>query len=234
MGRKKYFYLKGVNGVEEILRIYGGFVDVIPDTEDDQENTDNNVSDIRKSIEVLSNLKDEDGRSYPMSTTEECWWCRQYYDHHPIGCPLRLVNSFSQREISLAKEYFRRNNIKTDIYYYFECEGLFCSFSCVKAYILEHQYSALYHNSGMLLEILFVMVNGPGGTIPVAPDWRALKKGIITPEMYALHGIEDDETRIKYTYRPIPTLGKPLLYVSSAYVRSVKEERIRKRKQQNQ
>lgn len=66
----------------------------------------------------------------------KCWWCTLNIEHKLIGCPI----------------YVHHNKKETE----YVTEGLFCSFECVKAYILSKKDDALYKNS---LVFLSHMVN---------------------------------------------------------------------------
>lgn len=62
-----------------------------------------------------------------------CWWCCHEFDVYPISCP----------------EYFSQKN---EI---FTVKGIFCSFNCVKAYMLDKNSKNLY-----LVSYLFKKIKG--------------------------------------------------------------------------
>ena len=86
-----------------------------------------------------------------------CWNCRHSIpsEWNPVGIPLK----------------YRSDNNS------FECEGVFCSFNCISAYLQEHvEYR--YKDSTVLLSMLYRMVfnvNRKTTDIVPAPSWKLLK-----------------------------------------------------------
>jgi len=99
-----------------------------------------------------------------------CWYCRHTIpsDWHPLGIPIK---------------HRVEQSIDT-----FECEGVFCSFNCVVAYLQEHaEYR--YKDSSVILLMLFRKVmqhHKPLNTIVPSPSWKLLKEygGHLTVEEY--------------------------------------------------
>ena len=130
-----------------------------------------------------------DVERYPTSTNLPCWWCRNKFANSQLGCPLKcLVTDGS------CKIYF--------------CEGLFCSFPCVKSYITSLDFSKgsslKYKNSIGLLSDIYLTIKGTNPIfqekgITNAPDWRLLKEygGHLNIEEY-----RETFNRLEYTITP--------------------------------
>ncbi|ALX27529.1 putative zinc finger/DNA-binding protein [Golden Marseillevirus] len=126
----------------------------------------------------------------PVRTDIPCFWCREQFDTSPIGLPIAFVRHrddgvFAER----MTEFLRYHNLPTDQgNEYFETEGVFCSLSCCKAYILDEmpKNREWYRKSSMLLTILQKKLEGVVKNIDPAPSWKLLKKwgGQLTPEEF--------------------------------------------------
>ena len=96
---------------------------------------------------------DKNGKRYPKKTRIKCWHCRHKFDSRPIGCPFR---------------YKRRGNA-------YDCEGIFCSFSCSKAYGISANRE-LFRFSGTYLLKMRKAMTGENFSTPLiaAPHWCRL------------------------------------------------------------
>lgn len=94
----------------------------------------------------------------PPSTTKLCWWDRHSFQNRPIGCPLR---------------YYKKED--KEIY---ETEGIFCSFSCCKSYIIDRNSNVKYKDSLSILSSLFMILSQDKShyILPSAPSWKLLKE----------------------------------------------------------
>lgn len=135
-----------------------------------------------------------------------CYWCRHSFSTPAIGCPIEYVSSkvvkkyhseVSKDDYSI-KENVTRN--KRDILQnidlfstknkasitlvtndYYVTDGIFCSFNCCKAFILDNKHNNIYEHSNMLLLKLYRDMN-PEATktsiirINPAPSWRMLQE----------------------------------------------------------
>lgn len=123
-----------------------------------------------------------------------CFWCRNPFDTHPIGCPIKYVASQAQKtyhsHISCdtytikeditskrRKEMDNTDQLFLKIGEYYETDGVFCSFNCCKAWINDNKHNRLYDFSNVLL---MKMYNSIMGTkiliISPAPHWRTLEQ----------------------------------------------------------
>lgn len=130
-----------------------------------------------------------------------CFWCRHSFDTKPIGCPIKYVSNraiksyFSQlsKEIYTIKEPLSKSSqntlesitpdipndtqIKIAVNNYYVTDGIFCSFNCCKAYILDNKNNSLYSLSQILLNKLYCELTGlKTFSIDAAPHWRMLNE----------------------------------------------------------
>lgn len=147
---------------------------------------------------VLTMIDFERGRDVTVCDKYNCFWDRHPFDSIPIGCPLKYVSSTVTKKYhsEISKDiYTIRENITTtkalaiedknmtvDSNPYYETDGVFCSFNCAKAFVLENKHNKLYDNSMVLLYKMCNEMNGTTGVIfDAAPSWRLLREygGII-------------------------------------------------------
>ena len=160
----------------------------------------------------------------PRYTSKPCWWCRNKFSHHPIGCPVRYN---TQKEKGIYKdrveERFTELNLPLeDGNDFFETEGLFCTFPCVKAYIIDQisrTGSPKYKKSLTLLTLLYLKLTGEVSSIPVAGTWKLTMDwgGHMTPQEYrASSGMLE--------YKETVNTRRPYMFCSSNWIR---EKRVK-------
>lgn len=179
----------------------------------------------------------------PGTTQKPCWWCRHKFNTRPIGCPLKYnTHKTSGVEKERFEEKLKAANLETSTNDFFETEGMFCSFPCCKAFILDQKGSVKYKESLTLLSILFSILfstdkhpvgifslgrtkkktltikNHPEDVneeldFPAAPSWRLLKD-------YGGHlTIEEFRSTFgKLEYDLTVNTRRPYMYSSSQYV----------------
>lgn len=87
----------------------------------------------------------------PQYTNTCCWWDRHTFATHPLGLPVSR---------------------KGDA---FETDGVFCSFGCMKAYLLENIKNIRYKNSMTLILVLYkLLFQRDIETITPSPHWKLL------------------------------------------------------------
>jgi hypothetical protein len=97
-----------------------------------------------------------------------CWYCRHNIpsDWHPLGIPIKFCKEQNA----------------------FDCDGIFCSFNCIVAYLQEHnQYR--YKDSTVLLLMMYRHIfqkHRDITKITPSPSWKLLKEygGHLTIEEY--------------------------------------------------
>jgi hypothetical protein len=150
----------------------------------------------------------------PSRVDLKCFWCRNYFNWHPLSCPIKYNCSqvektyFSditkdkytiKENISKDKKtYFNnliqqnKNDVEKNTFNiidkdYFETDGIFCSFNCCLAFINENKNNSSYKHSKNLLKKIYYDIFGvyPNNLTP-APSWRLLKEygGIYTIEEF--------------------------------------------------
>ena len=123
-----------------------------------------------------------------------CFWCRHPFNTLPIGCPInyiptqvekkydsrisRNVYTIKQNITSKHREQIKNTeNINLVMGEYYETDGVFCSFNCCQAWIIENKHNRLYDNSTMLLIKLYnTIMNTKILVISPAPHWRNLEQ----------------------------------------------------------
>jgi hypothetical protein len=133
---------------------------------------------------------------FPLKTHVKCFWCRNNFDTHPIGCPIKFINSLIEKQYTsniTKDEYYMKENVtKTKISKinnsdlsiqievseknYYLVDGIFCSFNCVLAFIKENNTNVLYKESLYLLKCLYNSLYQENiKKLTPAPHWRLLK-----------------------------------------------------------
>jgi hypothetical protein len=163
-------------------------------------------------------MYDLHGSSLPMSTSKKCHNCHHGFKSSPIGLPLRYVVPKTKEEIDKARERFRSMNVTSETFEYFETEGYYCSFPCVKNAILEKD-SVKYRSSLSLLNLLYYKMYGKETLIPRAPGFEMLNEygGYMNIEEFrGSFGVLD--------LRELPNLRRPFMFSSSSYILEKKQQ----------
>jgi hypothetical protein len=159
-------------------------------------------------IDVLNN------GPLPSSTSKPCWWCRHSFGTRPIGCPTHYYPCTTAGvDTARVKEKLEDAGLPIDTLDFFETDGMFCSFPCVKAFILDNGNKAKYKNSAGLLTLLFKLVHGMYMPIPRAGPWTTLKVygGHLTiVEFRAAFG--------KLAYEETNGSRRPYMFASARYI----------------
>lgn len=153
----------------------------------------------------------------PIRTDKPCFWCREPFSESPIGIPMRFHKDrksgvYAER----MKTHFKQYNLPTDYgNEYFETDGIFCSFGCCKAFVLDAlpREFAKYRKSLGLLTLLHEKLTGSLEKIEPAPSWRLLKKwgGKLTIEEFrANYGLK--------RYEITSNTKRPYMYCTGRYV----------------
>jgi len=154
---------------------------------------------------VMTMVSTNNGQSLPDRTDIHCYWCKHQFETSPLGCPIStqepsyvivsnsaIYDKTSYRTRTLP-EYERKAMISTRAFdelidngneviihgsnKKFVTDGVFCSFNCVKAYIMDNHNDRMYEYSNHLLNLLYKYCTGSyyNGRIIPAPSWRLLK-----------------------------------------------------------
>lgn len=172
----------------------------------------------KEKIKLWVNMYDiSQNEVLPRYTNKPCWWCRSTFSYHPIGCPIKY-NSNNVSELKkkrISKKLSDANLTIEEGIDYFETEGVFCTFPCVKAYILDKlSKSGLinYKKSLALLSQLYTKLTGEIRIMPTASSWKMLIEygGHLTPEEFRA------STGVLH-YTETVNIKRPLMYCSSMY-----------------
>ena len=154
---------------------------------------------------------DLQGGALPMSTSKKCHNCHHGFKTAPLGLPLKYIVPKTREDIDRVKEKFRAMNINSDSLEYFETEGYYCSFPCVKNMILEKK-DVKYKNSLTLLHLLYYKLFGVMTSIPRSPSYKLLNE-------YGGH-MSIDEFRGSFgalELTQLPNLRRPFMFSTSSY-----------------
>lgn len=165
-----------------------------------------------------------DNGPLPRYSSKPCWWCRNKFSYHPLGCPVRYNN---HKNKGLDKERIEERIAELNISLengndFFETEGIFCTFPCVKAYILDQiskTKSPKYKKSLTLLTLLYLKLVGNVTTIPTAGSWKLTTDwgGHMTPNEF-----RSSTGLLEYT--ETVNTRRPYMFCSSTLVR---EKRVK-------
>lgn len=130
----------------------------------------------------------------PKSTDLKCFHCHHSFDTIPIGCPLEFKNSkiYKNYYSEITKNnYILQESISKDNYIqedgnlfqtetenlnYYLVDGIFCSFNCCKAYILQNKKKERYIQSETLLNKIYMdLFDTDEFEIVPSPDFRILE-----------------------------------------------------------
>lgn len=189
-------------------------------------------------------------QSLPATTGMHCFWCRHSFHTQPIGCPIRYdahryVKTY-ESEITRDNYTLRENisdhqltSLKTDVDIskmsplkqqmyvqprnYYITDGVFCSFNCTLAFILDNKSNPLYVFSLNLLMKMYhdmfpSMTNS--NLLEPAPSWRLLKTygGHMTIEEFRKNFYRVEYQDIDNVLVPFPN-AKPMGMVFEKQIR---------------
>jgi hypothetical protein len=153
-------------------------------------------------------------------TNKPCKNCHHTYETHPIGCPIKYV-PHNTNDIMRAKieNFLKSNNIACESTDYFEVEHMFCSFPCVKSYIIyklsTNPSSYKYTNALTYLTLLYKRLFSlkTAVSIPCAHD-------IDTLQAYGGHLsiAEYRDTVGILQFDRLTNAKRPLMFASLSYI----------------
>ena len=198
MTKKKTFILKNINYVD-IISKYSLSDNTQQDDNDDEITMikDLTLSTSKKVYSFMDESKQTHNCTVTMltsnkkdicnTTNTKCFWCKNHFSHNPIGCPLRYIpievykkyhsyitnDSYNiiektHKSSDLLEDYVIKDNN------YYETDGIFCSFNCCHAFILDNKKNHIYKDSLMLLTKIYHDLFKSNFTITPAPHWRNL------------------------------------------------------------
>lgn len=161
-----------------------------------------------------------------------CFWCRHPFHHKPIGCPVRYdahrLTKTYQSEITKDVYRLRENITPTQASSiqmvsddrvqmsctarnYLVTDGVFCSFNCAYAFVLDNQQNPLYLFSKNLLCNMYAqsLQTAPGKMVPPlqpAASWRLLKAygGHMTIDEFRRNFTKAEYENLEHVLTPAP------------------------------
>jgi hypothetical protein len=151
-----------------------------------------------------------------------CFWDRHPFTTTPLACPIKYVPNVVSRtyfsEITKDKFTVKESvyadqkvdgsiSVTTEKNDYYETDGIFCSFNCMYAFILENKKNPIYSESEYLFtrflhDVLKMTKINPAG------HWRLLEEygGTLTIEEFRL-AFSKIEYENKGIYKPFRSIG---------------------------
>ena len=150
-----------------------------------------------------------------------CFWDRHPIDSEPIGCPINYIPKQIEKKFfsHISKDtYIIRENIPSESKLeedtinilnqeHYETDGIFCSFQCCLAFILDNKHNRMYDMSEMLLTKIYNKINNTKAiTITPAPSWKILKEygGHLSIEKFRSNFGNTDYDYSGYTQKCLP------------------------------
>lgn len=153
--------------------------------------------------------------SLPITTDKPCWWCRESFLTHPIGAPLKYHPHIKEgKMLNVCNSNLNKLNLNSNTNDFFETEGIFCSFPCVKAWVSEKAKTDVrYRYSGELLTQLYYKLYGKIIIITGAPSWKLINKwgGHLT-----INEFRNAHCNLHYIFTESST--KPYMYSIGRYI----------------
>jgi hypothetical protein len=144
---------------------------------------------------VVTMLPHFNENNLPKHTLLHCFWCRHSFSSHPVGCPIkynphRLIKTYdseitkdtytlreniSSQQMDEGKEYYMKEKIEFFNRDYFVTDGVFCSFNCALAFILDNKTNPLYiFSANLLMKMYYETYSESSIPLEPAPSWRLL------------------------------------------------------------
>ncbi len=159
-----------------------------------------------------------DQKHLPLTTDKPCWWCRHSFNSCPMGIPIRYYPDVQKgQHTEPIQTFLKKRNLPTTTSDYFETEGIFCSFPCCKAYILDNRFNSRYKKSLTLLSLLYYKLYDKYIDIPRAPSWKLLE------EWGGSMNIEKFKNSFgKFVYQVTPNIKRPFLFTTGTYIEEIR------------
>lgn len=162
----------------------------------------------------------------PLKITKPCWWCRNTFGTMPLGLPINYCSDIKDNENNSPNvivmrervlEHFKRANLPTtDGTDFFETDGIFCSFPCMKAYVVDEMKKGSrtkFRNSLTLITLLYQKLFGRTIHIPTAGSWKLLTEygGHLPIEKFR-------QTFGLLAFVDNPNIRRPMMYSCAKYI----------------
>lgn len=123
----------------------------------------------------------------------KCFWCDLPITSTPIGCPIRETGAYIEKRVRIRNndddtiQIVKREHLGAQPRSYVT-EKTFCSFNCVKAYIVSKNRDVRYKDSITLLAQIYSLTTGQTGPVTIHPSpcksTMIAYGGFLTPEQY--------------------------------------------------
>lgn len=148
----------------------------------------------------------------PTNTDMPCYYCHHKYNTRPLGCPIAHKKVKTIPDDKKQKKFFKKNNIKEGDHI-FETESMFCSWNCMKSYIMNRlsvqPFSSRYANSLSYMSLMSKIIGNE--EINKSSDISLLKT-------YGGDQTIDEWRKGLKTYKVTPNRERSHLFTSSVYI----------------
>jgi hypothetical protein len=138
------------------------------------------LDDTKKMIQCVKSTPVFDGKQ-----AYNCFWCTLPIKNSPLGCPIKSIPIYKNKNTAPELLYSIEQQPNENKYL---TTGIFCSFNCIKAYIIANRHDFTFNNSTRLLANMYAEITGDNNpvTIEPAPHMSLLMMygGTLTPEQY--------------------------------------------------
>ena len=200
MTKKKTFILKNINYVE-IIQKYSLYDNNKQDENEDEitmikdltlsinKKTYSFMDDSKQTHNCVVTMLTEDKKDISTCANKKCFWCKNNFTTNPIGCPIRYIpievykkyhSCITNDNYNIIEKTHKSADILKDYSIndnnYYETDGIFCSFNCCYAFILDNKQNTIYKDSLMLLSKIYYDLFMNNFNITPAAHWRNLKE----------------------------------------------------------
>ena len=192
------------------------------------------LDESKKGHDCVVTMKFLNSHDVPEHTDVHCFWCRHPFFYRPVGCPIKYVSNrikkiykseitkqmnslyenMSGKQIENLEKFViphpQEHNDEMFFFYkkdYYLVDGLFCSFNCCLAFILENNNNPLYYESENFLKKIYFDVYGESASVLIpAASWRLLKDygGHMPIEEFRKNFFKIEYLDIKNVIYPVP------------------------------
>lgn len=152
------------------------------------------LSDLNEKLDIPVFFVNEEmceSQTYPLQTNIPCFFCRRTFDTCPIGMPLKYnpphneIKNFSKQtgyEFKIRNTYsiYSQNNSKQKdemsnmTALTFDCDGVFCSFNCLKAELFDNASFTTRHSQALIYKMMkHIFPEADAEKITRTPSWKS-------------------------------------------------------------
>ncbi len=172
----------------------------------------------KKRVQAWPTMVDTSIGLLPTITNKPCRHCHHTFNTSPVGCPIAYRSHAKKDDEKDIIAFFKQHNFSCTQTDYFITEHLFCTLSCVKAYIYDklavNPSSRRYQDSLSFLSLLFKKINDIEGIPPEIP----IADNIEVLSAYGGHTNIEQYRNVENKHIFTVNIKRPLMFTSCAYI----------------